>query len=179
MIKFDQSSDCTSAKTFPKALSSGCQCRLLFLFTFTQLSFIREFNSPHWPWAHYVDVIQLQAVKTSSCCVCHTQTYCWHLNAISLPSKSKHKFCKRPEGNWFLWNVTKLSWGKEINIRSAVPVGKDWNHLNTSIWVSVTSSWWNSCISWTVVSNAKEVQDEESGCVLSSLPEWGHPSVPL
>lgn len=39
--------------------------------------------------------------------------------------------------------------------------------------------WCNSCISWPVVSDAKEVQDEEHGCVPSSLPEGGHPSVPL
>lgn len=47
-----------------------------------------------------------------------------------------HLFCKRPERNWFLWNVTKLNWGKGTDIGSAVLVEKDWNHLSTSLWLS-------------------------------------------
>lgn len=33
-----------------QALSSGCQCQLSLSFTFRQLFFIYEFNSPHWTW---------------------------------------------------------------------------------------------------------------------------------
>lgn len=124
-LNFDWSWDCASPKTFPKALSSGCQCQLLFLFSFKQLFFIYEFNSPHWTWAHYVEVIWLQAVKTSKCYVCHMYTYCWHLNATILPSKCNHTdTVKDQRENWFLWDATKLSQGRGTTIGSAVLLKK-------------------------------------------------------